>query len=94
MIVEAIFGWFFDALTWLLELMPDWAFPDISGELTAFFDLIGPHGRLFAWMNIYFPVREAVALLGVGLTLWLGTYAYKIVVYGLTKLHVLGGAGE
>ena len=94
MIVEAIFNWFLSALKWILELGPDWTPPDLSAELTAFFDIIGPHGRLLAWLNIYVPMREAVLLLAVGMLLWLGLHGYRFTIYALTKLHVLAGNNE
>jgi hypothetical protein len=75
-------------------LLPTWEpvdFGAIGDTITGLFSgtIVG---NLLAWLNFYFPIREAFTTAGVLVGLYVGVLVYKLVVWGLTKAHVLGGA--
>lgn len=87
MIVDAIFSLFESALNAVLGLIPEVAAPDLSGWVAG----LAPIWEKAAWLNKYVPLDQAALILGVLAVAWLASYAVRVVLWGLTKLHVLGG---
>lgn len=94
MITDKLFEWFAAAIRWVLGVLPDWQFPDLAADVESLFVVIGPHGSFAAWFNLYVPLTEALALLGIGLVIWVAAHAYFALVWVLTKLHVMGGSSD
>jgi hypothetical protein len=46
------------------------------------------------WVNAYLPVDAVMEGVGVLVTLFLVMWAIRLVLWFLTKLHVLGGSGD
>jgi len=73
----------------VLGLLPSWSVDTSSAQAAVqAWDGFG----LLGWADHYLPVTEASVLLGVRLTLWAGMHVFELVVWLLTKAHVLGGS--
>lgn len=90
MIVELIITWFADAAVWLFGLLPDWTPPEVSDSAGA----AAPVFQFVAWTNQYLPLDIALGVLGVLLVIWVSMFVYRVTVYVLSKLHILGGSSE
>ena len=93
MIVEAIFGFFFAILNGFLSLLPSWDPIDLSALWSAVDS--GPGQTVFgflAWGNYYLPLTEALAVATLSLTLWIGVYVVRFVIWVLQLLHIAGGS--
>jgi hypothetical protein len=88
MITDLILGWMKSAITALLGLLPTVSVPDIHSGISG----LGVLWNGLAWGNQYAPVTEALAMLGILLTAWTAMQLFNVVLWVLTKLHVLGGS--
>lgn len=77
----------------LFLLLPDWTPFDITGA-TEGWESYSPTFGVLAWTNQYVPISEGFALGGLVLTVFAAAFAYRSVVWLLTKLHVLGGSSD
>jgi hypothetical protein len=98
MIFDVIIEGAMAVLSFLLSLLPDWEPLDFSGAIA---DLSGSGapaegiGGIFntvAYFNLYLPIAEAVFILQIMLGMMASVYLVKFLLWGLTKLHVLGGS--
>lgn len=87
MIVDAIFSLFESALNAVVGLLPTVEAPDLSGWVSG----LGPVWATAGWLNKYVPLDQAALILGVLAAAWLISYGARVIIWGLTKLHVLGG---
>jgi hypothetical protein len=87
MIVDAIINATMAILQGLLDLLPDVTPPDLTGAVQAIDGIAAYTG----WLNKYFPVTEAVALLATVLTVYTGMYVIKFALWVWSKIPVIGG---
>jgi hypothetical protein len=87
MIVDAIVGLGVGLLTGLLALLPDVEPPDLSGAVAAIDGIAAYTG----WLNKYFPVAEAITILGIVVTVYTGMYVVKFLLWVWSKIPVIGG---
>lgn len=88
MITEAVLGFFRTIVQGILDALPDWDPPDLTGAL----DAVAPLFSSLAWANKYVPLVECGALFGLFVVFKVGLYVTNFVVWVLTKAHILGGA--
>lgn len=88
MILDVIIRASLTALSGLLGLLPTWTPPDVSDAASAASGVWVWAG----WLNAYVPVVEAVAVLGVFMAAFVALYAVRLVLWALTKVHLLGGS--
>lgn len=91
MIVDAVFALIKAAVRVLLELLPVWSPLNIGDAVTGMLNISGPFWTLLGWLNNYIPVREAVAMIGLLVTLYVAGMAWDLLIWVLTKLHIAGG---
>lgn len=88
MIIDMIWAVLRPVLVSLVGLIPSWELPNVSGMFVA----AAPVFQFIGWMNHYLPITLAVTLLAVRYSIVGAIYAFRVVEWGLTKLHILGGS--
>lgn len=91
MILLALFSLFLFVVEALFSLLPTSPEAPEIGAMVASLDTIWTG---FAWANHYLPVDTLVSLLGILVTSWAVMHAVQLVLWVLTKLHVLGGSSS
>lgn len=91
MITDAILSFFLGIARGVLGLLPDIQPPDLVGMVDGIAPLFAPATGYLGWLNKYLPIDQAALALGVVLGSWLVLYGIRLVVWVLTKAHVLGG---
>lgn len=86
--------WFVDAIwgvvEWVLNLLPNVDPPDLS----SFASGVGTALGWTAWANQFVPVTVAATLFAIWGVLWVGFSVWNVLVWALSKLHILGGASD
>lgn len=88
MITEAILDWLASSISWVLGLLPEWGGPsttDAGGAIAKVFQTSG-------WLNQYFPLDLMLSLMLAMVAWFIGMWAFRLVVWVLTKLHIAGGS--
>jgi len=89
MILTALYRLGVTVIGWLLGLMPSMNLPSLGEANEAVSD-----SRLWsywAWGNHFAPLNLLLALLTLRFAVWAGLWAFGIVHWALTKLHIAGG---
>lgn len=90
MITDLLFGWFFSAVTWVLDLAPNITIPDVSSWVASFAVI----WERLAWANNFVPVTQLVICIGLVVTFYVVLGSIRFVVWVLSKVHVLGGGSQ
>lgn len=88
--VAQFIEWALDFLLGVLDLFPLPSPPDLMGYAATMAPIFG----FIGWANQYFPLDIAAGLAAMFLTLWAAFYLGRFVLWGLTKLHILGGSSD
>lgn len=91
MVVDAILSIFMVAVEGLVSLFPTWSPGDVTGLFEST-ELAGLFGWI-RWADWYLPMSDVLVILQALLVLVPAWYAYRLVVWVLTKAHILGGDG-
>jgi hypothetical protein len=72
----------------ITSLAPDISLPDLSSMVSG----IDGFWNLFGWANNFLPVDQLVLIIGLVVTWYVVLLGVRVLLYLLTKAHVLGGA--
>lgn len=91
MIVVGILGIFESIVSAVLGALPSPSVPGLNSLAESmvsgsWFDRLG-------WVNDYLPLTAMLSAGAVVFLVWGGSLAVKLVIFVLTKVHVLGGNG-
>jgi hypothetical protein len=105
--LDELLGLLLSVTSFLAGLLPTWDPVDLSGFLDAIScdqfscgeiggtEYGGPIFRMFSWANYYVPVAELLAVINLALAFWVFLHGYKLLVWVLVRLHIIGGeAGD
>lgn len=87
MILDAIISATMAILQGVLDLLPDVTPPDLVGAVQAIDGIAAYTG----WLNKYFPVTEAIVILGTVLSIYTVMYGIKFALWIWSKIPVIGG---
>lgn len=87
MIVEALFDLAMFIIEGFLDLLPDVEPPDLVGAVEAIDGIAAYTG----WLNKYFPVTEAILILGTVVTIYTVMYVVHFALWVYGKIPFLGG---
>jgi len=88
-IITALYRLFATLLGGLLGLLPEMGLPSYDDVTAAIGD-----SRLWSywsWGNHYMPLNLLLAVLTLRFAVWAGLWAFGVVNWALTKLHIAGG---
>jgi len=95
MLFTALFTLVSSLLDLLFSLLPSWSPVDLSGFIAHLdFASVPFVGQGVQFFNNFVPLDQVVIILGLMITLWVASVAYKAAVWVLTKAHVLGGSSD
>lgn len=86
MILDALWGIFSTVITGVLSVLPDIEPPDLTGAVEAIDGIAAYTG----WLNKYFPVTEAIALLALVMSVWVAMQVVKFTLWLIGKIPVFG----
>lgn len=96
MIFTLIIEAFIALITLVLSILPTWSPVDFSSFTTTASNLFtrSEVGNGLTFFNNFVPMDQVVIILGLTFTLWAGAIIYRVSVWALTKVHVLGGNSD
>jgi hypothetical protein len=85
-LVNTLFALFRTIVQAVLDLLPTWSVPDVSGLLAG----TQPVFEWIGWANYYVPIDAALVYIGVRYGLYLAFHTFYSIVWALQRARALG----